>query len=113
MQSVGSGEYTREKTNVVLTDPFWLSRHDVTQAHWEAVMGNNPAATVGSGHLPIDNVSYDAAVDFCKRLTLRKQKRKRLPEGYVYRLPTETEREYCCQAGDEESSWVRQAEDGP
>jgi formylglycine-generating enzyme required for sulfatase activity len=51
---------------------------------------------VSPQNLPVDEVSWDDAVEFCRKLSS-------LPEekaaGYVYRLPTEAEWEYACRAG--------------
>ncbi len=83
---------------------FYLAVHEVTQGQYELVMGSNPSKFQGDPSRPVDRVSWDDAVEFCRRLSER--------EGSQYRLPTEAEWEYACRAGattrwcfgDEESS---------
>lgn len=83
---------------VTLSRPFWLGRTAVTQAQYEAIMGNNPARFKGDD-LPVETVSWEEAMSFCRKLTERERSAGRLPEGYVYTLPTEAQREYACRAG--------------
>ena len=48
---------------------------------------------------PMECVTWAKAVEFCRKLTERERAAGRLPDGYVYRLPTESEWEYACRAG--------------
>ncbi len=84
---------------VTLTRNFWLGKYEVTQGQWQALMGANPSYFHGDGQLPVENVSWDDACGFCKKLTAQEQAAGRLPAGYEYRLPTEAEWEYACRAG--------------
>ncbi|MEM0914904.1 MAG: SUMF1/EgtB/PvdO family nonheme iron enzyme [Planctomycetota bacterium] len=76
---------------VRLTKPFLLGTTEVTQSQWRSVMGNNPPSRFKGDDLPVDWVSWDDAVEFCRRLSQKESKR--------YRLPTESEWEYACRAG--------------
>lgn len=88
----------RPVTQARITKAYWLGATEVTQGQWEAVMGNNPS-NFGGSNLPVERVSYDDALSFCRKLTERERSAGRLPEGYVYTLPTEAQWEYACRAG--------------
>jgi uncharacterized protein (TIGR02996 family) len=85
---------------VVLTQPFYLSVHLVTQQQYQRVMGKNPSRfktrTGGGKSHPVEHVSWDDAVAFCGRLSQRTAEKA---AGRRYRLPTEAEWEYACRAG--------------
>ncbi|MEW6732775.1 MAG: bifunctional serine/threonine-protein kinase/formylglycine-generating enzyme family protein [Acidobacteriota bacterium] len=74
----------------VTVSGFFIGKYQVTQAQWQAVMGNNPSHFKGE-NLPVENVSWDDAVEFCQRLSKQ--------TGRQYRLPSEAEWEYACRAG--------------
>lgn len=68
---------------------FYISKYEVTQAQYEAVMGSNPSGVVGP-NLPVESITWHDANDFCSRLNSL---------GYGrFRLPTEKEWEYACRA---------------
>ncbi len=62
----------------------------VTQSQYAAIMGTNPARFKGDNR-PVEQVSWDDAVEFCQRLSRK--------TGRTYRLPSEAEWEYACRAG--------------
>jgi formylglycine-generating enzyme required for sulfatase activity len=88
----------RPVTWVTLTRPFWLGRTEATQAQWQEVMGNSPSYFKGAD-LPVEQMSWDNAMEFCRKLTERERAVGRLPKGYAYTLPTEAQWEYACRAG--------------
>jgi formylglycine-generating enzyme required for sulfatase activity len=59
---------------------------------------------------PIYWVSWEEAVEFCRRLTERERAAGRLPAGCEYRLPTEAEWEYSCRAGTTTATYVGELE---
>ncbi|WP_199246143.1 formylglycine-generating enzyme family protein [[Phormidium] sp. ETS-05] len=84
------GRYSNEgPQHQVTIKPFHLSKYPITQAQWEAVMGNNPSYFQGA-NLPVDSVSWFDAVAFCQKLSQQ--------TGITYRLPSEAEWEYACRA---------------
>jgi formylglycine-generating enzyme required for sulfatase activity len=94
----GGNDDERPVTRVTISQPFWMGKTEVNQAQWQAIMGNNPSQFLGNDR-PVEQVSWNEAMDFCRRLTERERSAGRLPEGYVYTLPTEAQREYACRAG--------------
>jgi formylglycine-generating enzyme required for sulfatase activity len=90
---------------VSVTEGFWLGRTEVTQAQQFAVLGHNPNAAVSFAlgpDRPLDQVSWEKAMEFCRVLTERERVAGRLPAGYVYSLPTEAQWELAARAGDPE-----------
>ena len=88
-----AGEETQHK--VTLTRGFFLGKYEVTQEEYEKVMGKNPSRSKGN-RLPIDDLSWLAAKEFCEKLNSMKGL---VPEGWTYTLPTEAQWEYACRAG--------------
>ena len=76
---------------VKISNPFLIGVTEVTQEQWKAIMGNCPSKFKGRDDLPVENVSWHEAVEFCKKLSAN--------SGLAYRLPTEAEWEYACRAG--------------
>jgi formylglycine-generating enzyme required for sulfatase activity len=86
------------QTLVTLTKDFYLGATDIDQAQWTAVMGRNPSKFKGDD-LPVESLSWDDAMAFCKKLTERERTAGRLPTGWEFTLPTEAQWEYACRAG--------------
>jgi len=81
--------------SVKITDGFRMGQTEVTQGQYKTVMNSQPwsgktFAQESAGN-PAVYVSWNDAVDFCKKLSQK--------EGVTYRLPTEAEWEYACRAG--------------
>jgi formylglycine-generating enzyme required for sulfatase activity len=91
-------EFDETQHVVTLTNGFWMGQHPVTQGEYLAVTGTNPSAFTGDMSRPVEQVTWLDATNYCYLLTQREQSAGRLPAGWVYRLPTESEWEYCCRA---------------
>jgi formylglycine-generating enzyme required for sulfatase activity len=77
---------------VTIGKPFALGKTEVTQAQWQAVMGNNPSSFTNCGsNCPVEQVSWDDVQTFIQKLNQK--------TGKQYRLPTEAEWEYAARAG--------------
>jgi serine/threonine-protein kinase len=101
---VPAGSFKRDSGTVRISRPCWLGKHEVTQAQWQAIMGSNPSQFKGND-LPVERVSWDDCVTFCEKLTERERAAGRLPEGYVYRLPTEAEWEHAARGGSKSQGY--------
>jgi formylglycine-generating enzyme required for sulfatase activity len=114
--------YDEDQHEVEITKAFYLGACEVTQRQFKKVMGYNPShfshdgtgqpgrrylevrkPAGGKGKLPagavtddypVENVSHDEAVAFCKKLSALPAEKK---AGRAYRLPTEAEWEYACR----------------
>jgi formylglycine-generating enzyme required for sulfatase activity len=88
---------------VRITKPFWMGQTEVTKGQFERVLGTTPwrgklffkiGPTMAASY-----VSWNDAVEFCRKLTEIERRAGRLSAAQAYRLPTEAEWEYACRAG--------------
>ena len=84
---------------VKITRPFYFGKYEVTQKQWKDVMGpepwgGKPNVRIGADY-PASYISWNAANEFCKKLSTM--------DNSEYRLPTEAEWEYTCRAGNKEA----------
>jgi formylglycine-generating enzyme required for sulfatase activity len=85
--------------HTVTIQPFFMGKFPVTQSQWKAVsdfpkvnIDLNPEPSNFKGaNRPVEQVSWDDAIEFCARLSKKTEK--------TYRLPSEAEWEYACRAG--------------
>jgi formylglycine-generating enzyme required for sulfatase activity len=74
---------------------FFMSRTEITQGQWRAVMNSLPEIPQESrgDDKPVVNVTWKEAVKFCDALSVKTKRN--------YRLPSEAEWEYAARAGTE------------
>ena len=92
---------------VVIKEPFYMGKYEVTQEEWYNVMGNNPSAFksekvgMNSRRHPVENISWNDAQEFVKRLNANPSHSPLNQGGQrgVFRLPSEAEWEYAARAG--------------
>ena len=75
---------------------LYFGKYQVTQAQWQAIMGNNPSYFTGDSSRPVENVSWDDCQEFIEKLNARAEVKQ---AGITFRLPTEEGWEYTCRAG--------------
>jgi formylglycine-generating enzyme required for sulfatase activity len=83
----GSNEGPQHQVTV---PSFYMGKYELTQVQYEAIIGTNPSNFKGDNR-PVERVSWNNAVEFCKKLSQK--------TGKKYRLPSEAEWEYACRAG--------------
>ena len=102
---VAHGSFKRgDGREITLTKDFWIGKYEVTQEQWKAVMGdqikadnaNQPAGT-DTGRHPMENVTWDDAMAFCRKLNDMTSGQR--PDGYDYSLPTEAQWEFAARGG--------------
>jgi uncharacterized protein (TIGR02996 family) len=110
---------------VELTRPFYLGAYQVTQRQFKRVTGYNPSffsndgtrragatydfgdpaggkanvARLDTSDYPVELVSWDEAVEFCRQLTEKERNERKIGREQEYRLPSEAEWEYSCRGG--------------
>jgi formylglycine-generating enzyme required for sulfatase activity len=84
----------------VTVQPFFIGKYPITQSQWRVIantpqierkLNPDPSNFTKIDNRPVEQVSWEEAIEFCQRLSRE--------TGRDYRLPTEAEWEYTCRAG--------------
>ena len=102
-----TGAYNFEKpAHQVTLSPYYIGQTEVTQALWEAVMGETPTTDddqwgpeIGLGdNYPAYNISYNDVLSFISKLNSL--------TGRTFRMPTEAEWEYAARGGNKSKGYL-------
>lgn len=85
---MGEGDFEHE---VTITKDFYIGRTEVTQKLYRAVMESNPSTFNNDEDYPVESVTWEEAVEFCRQLSLK--------TGYSVSLPSEAQWEYAAHGG--------------
>ena len=101
-----TGAYNFEKpAHQVTLSPYYIGQTEVTQALWEAVMGETPTSDDQWGpewglgdNYPAYFISYDDVLSFISKLNSL--------TGRTFRMPTEAEWEYAARGGNKSKGYL-------
>ena len=82
----------------VTLSSYYIAETVVTQALWQAVMGNNPSRFQDNLNNPVEQVSYDDCKEFISKLNALTNKK--------FRLPTEAEWEFAARGGNKSKDYI-------
>lgn len=85
------GSKDAQPVHKVKLKDFQMSKFEITQAQWRAIMRYNPSKFIGCDECPVENVSWSDVQTFIQKLNEQ--------TGENYRLPTEAEWEYAARGG--------------
>jgi formylglycine-generating enzyme required for sulfatase activity/serine/threonine protein kinase len=94
----GDGGADEKPVHEVCVDGFFLGKYEVTQGEYQKIVGTNPSNFKKGDRYPVENVSWEDAREFIKKLN-SKSKRQ-------YRLPTEAEWEYAARSGGKKEKYA-------
>ena len=95
----GNGSTNEKPVHQVCVSDFYMGKYPVTQSQYYEVMGTNPSEFKQcGGNCPVENVNWEDAQEFIRRLNDK--------TGRNYRLPYEAEWEYAARSGGKQEKWA-------
>lgn len=92
-------------THQVTLTSFYISKYEVTQELWIAVMGSNPSHFKSDLKRPVECVTWEDCQKFITKLNNL--------TGKEFRLPTEAEWEYSARGGNKSNGYMYAGSDNP
>lgn len=90
--------YNEYPAHQVTLSSYCIGQTEVTQALWQAVMGNNPSSFSSDLNNPVEQVSWNDCQEFISKLNQM--------TGKTFRLPTEAEWEYAARGGNKSQGYI-------
>ncbi len=103
MMGSNNGDDDEKPVYQVTLSDFFIGKYEVTQAQWQAVMGNNPSNFKGCKNCPVEKVSWTDVQAYITKLNSQ--------TGKNYRLPTEVEWEYAARGGNQSKGYIYSGSD--
>jgi formylglycine-generating enzyme required for sulfatase activity len=89
--------YNEKPVHSVTLSSYYIAETEVTQALWQAVMGNNPSIFKDNTNNPVECVSYNDCKKIIGKLNTLTNKK--------FRLPTEAEWEFAARGGNKSRNY--------
>ncbi len=94
----GDGDDDEKPVHEVCIDSFYMGKYEVTQGEWKKIMENNPSWFKNGDNYPVEEVSWNDAQQFIRKLNTKKHRK--------YRFPTEAEWEYAARSGGKREKYA-------
>jgi len=89
--------------SVTIRRHYWIGKYPVMQSEYNRA--NRTDCRFDGERNPVENITWFEAVKYCDWLTEQERNAGRMPEGYVYRLPSEAEWEFAARGGSKSRNY--------